>query len=43
MGFMYKLTSAILQPVSDNKVTTIIDAAGGLSHVTWVLVLYVSV
>jgi stage III sporulation protein AE len=29
MGFMYKLTSAILQPVSDSKVTTIIDAAGG--------------
>jgi len=29
MGFMYKLTSALLQPVSDNKVTNIIDAAGG--------------
>jgi stage III sporulation protein AE len=29
MGFMYKLTSALLQPVSDSKVTAIIDAAGG--------------
>lgn len=29
MGFMYKLASAILQPVSDSKVTNIIDAAGG--------------
>lgn len=29
MGFMYKLTSAILQPVSDSKITNIIDAAGG--------------
>lgn len=29
MGFMYKLTAALLQPVSDKKVTSIIDSAGG--------------
>ncbi|MEG0132655.1 MAG: stage III sporulation protein AE [Clostridium sp.] len=29
MGFMYKLTAALLQPVSDKKVTNIIDSAGG--------------
>jgi len=28
MGFMYKLTSALLQPVSDKKVADIIDSAG---------------
>lgn len=29
MGFMYKLTAALLQPVSDSKVVDIIDSAGG--------------
>lgn len=29
MGFMYKLTSALLQPISDKRVTSIIDSAGG--------------
>lgn len=29
MGFMYKLTSALLQPVTDKKITSIIDSAGG--------------
>ncbi|MEG1256341.1 stage III sporulation protein AE [Clostridium sp.] len=28
MGFMYKLTSALLQPVSDKRVADIIDSAG---------------
>ena len=40
MGFMYKLTSALLQPVSDKKVTDIIDSAGG-SLMYLGLVLYV--
>ncbi len=29
LGFMYKLTSALLQPVTDKKITSIIDSAGG--------------
>lgn len=29
LGFMYKLTSAFLQPITDKKVTSIIDSAGG--------------
>lgn len=29
LGFMYKLTAALIQPVSDSKVTSIIDSAGG--------------
>lgn len=29
MGFMYKLTSALLQPVTDKKIASIIDSAGG--------------
>lgn len=29
LGFMYKLTSAILQPITDKKVSSIIDSAGG--------------
>ncbi|MEG2936100.1 MAG: stage III sporulation protein AE [Clostridium sp.] len=29
LGFMYKLTSALLQPVTDKKVSSVIDSAGG--------------
>lgn len=29
LGFMYKLTSALLQPVTDKKVASVIDSAGG--------------
>lgn len=29
MAFMYKLTAALLQPVSDKKITAVIDSAGG--------------
>lgn len=29
LGFMYKLTSALLQPITDKKVSSIIDSAGG--------------
>lgn len=29
LGFMYKLTSALLQPVTDKKVSLVIDSAGG--------------
>lgn len=29
MAFMYKLTAALLQPISDKRVTSIIDSAGG--------------
>jgi len=29
LGFMYKLTSALLQPVTDKKITSIIVSAGG--------------
>lgn len=29
LGFMYKLTSALLQPVTDKKIASVIDSAGG--------------
>ena len=29
LGFMYKLTSALLQPVTDKKVASVLDSAGG--------------
>lgn len=29
LGFMYKLTSALLQPVTDKKIANVIDSAGG--------------
>lgn len=29
LGFMYKLTSALLQPVTDKKVVSVLDSAGG--------------